>query len=52
MSESKDSLLKVVIIIKSHLDIIEIRVNEGLLININQRIYSNSSDINESVKAT
>ena len=51
MSELKDSLLKVIIIIKLDLDITEIRINEGLLMNINQKIYSDDLDINESVKA-
>ena len=40
------------IIIKSDLDITKIRVNEGLLMNIDQKIYSDSSDVNESVKVT
>ena len=52
MSEPKDPLLKVIIIIKSDLDIIETRVNKGLLMNISQKIYLNDSDVNESAKVT
>ena len=51
MSESKDSLLKVIIIIKSDLDITEIRVNEGPLISINQRICPDNLDVNRPIKA-
>ena len=51
MSELKDSLLKVVIIIKSDLDITEIRINERLLMNIDQRIYSDNLDVNKFIKA-
>ena len=52
MSESKDLLLKVIIIIKSDLDITETRINKGSLINTDQEIYSDNSDINKPVKAT
>ena len=52
MSESKDSLLKVIIIIKLDLDITEIRINEGSLIDINQKIHSDSSDVNGLIKVT
>ena len=50
MSELRDLLLKVIIIIKSDLDITEIKVNEGLLMNINQKICSDNSDVNEPIK--
>ena len=52
MSESKDLLLKVMIIIKLNLDITEIKINEGPLIDIDQKICSDDSDIDESIKAT
>ena len=51
MLESKDSLLKIIIIIKLNLDITETKINKESLMNIDQRIYSNDSDVNESVKA-
>ena len=52
MPELRDLLLKVVIIIKFNLDITEIRVNEGPLMNTDQRIYSDNSDVNRSIKVT
>ena len=52
MSESKDSLLKVMIIIKSDLDITETRINERPLINTDQKICLNDSDINGPAKVT
>ena len=50
MSESKDLLLKVMIIIKSDLDITEIRINGGSLMNIDQKICPNDLDVNKSTK--
>ena len=52
MSEPKDSLLKVIIIIKSDLDITETRVNEELLMNISQKICPDDSDVDKSIKTT
>ena len=51
MSKSRNSLLKVIIIIKLDLDITEIRINEGLLMNTDQKIYSDNSGVNKSIKA-
>ena len=52
MSELRDLLLKVVIIIKLNLDITETRINGGPLMGISQKICLDGSDINGSTKVT